>query len=114
MEILIKRVNNVAIVYFSGKLDTLFSTDADRNIISAIFEKPDIHLLLNFEQVESISSLGVRLMVSLMNGAVSEGREFKICSINGTIKSVLDIVDLIDESKVYNSEEEALDSFPGA
>lgn len=63
MDLKTKKVDNIVVVYLSGRLDVHLSADIEKGINDIIKNDPEANLLLNLEDVEYMSSSGLRIFV---------------------------------------------------
>ena len=111
MNLNIKRVDNVVVVYLPGRLDVQLSAEIEKEINKIIQNEPDMHLLMNLQNVEYMSSSGLRIFVSTMRILKEQKRMLKLCNMNNAVKKIFEVVELMDMFDIYDSEEEALKSF---
>ncbi len=111
MDLNIKNVDNVAVIYLVGRLDVHLSADIEKEINNIIQSQPDSHLLLNLKDVEYMSSSGLRIFVSTMRILKESKRKLKLCNMNNAVKKIFEVVELMDMFDIYESEDEALKSF---
>jgi anti-anti-sigma factor len=106
-----KKINNVIVIYLSGRLDVHLSAEIEKEINSTIQNEPDSHLLLNLKDVEYMSSSGLRIFVSTMRILKESNRKLKLSNMNNAVKKIFEVVELMDMFDIFDSEEEALKSF---
>jgi anti-anti-sigma factor len=111
MELKTAKSNNVIIIYLNGRLDVHLSADVEKGINKIIKEEPQSHLLLNLEDVEYMSSSGLRIFVSTMRILKDNKRMLKLCNINSAVKKIFEVVELMEMFDIYNNEEDALAAF---
>jgi anti-anti-sigma factor len=111
MNLNIKRVDNVVVVYLAGRLDVHLSAEIEKEINKIIQNEPDMHLLMNLQNVEYMSSSGLRIFVSTMRILKEQKRMLKLCNMNNAVKKIFEVVELMDMFDIYDSEDEALKSF---
>ncbi len=113
MELKTKKINNIVIINLSGRLDVHLSSDIEKGINEIIKSDPESHLLLNLEEVEYMSSSGLRIFVSTMRLLKDNDRKLKLCNINSAVKKIFEVVELMDMFDIYESEEDAVKSYAG-
>ncbi len=106
-----KILNNVVIFYIIGRLDVHTSSFLETEIQSIIKEYPNHNLILNFNDVEYMSSTSIRILIHIHNELEKNGLILKICSMNSIVKEVLKITGLISSFEIFDNEEDALQSF---
>ncbi len=111
MNLNIKRVDNVVVVYLAGRLDVHLSAEIEKEINKIIQNESDMHLLMNLQNVEYMSSSGLRIFVSTMRILKEQKRMLKLCNMNNAVKKIFEVVELMDMFDIYDSEDEALKSF---
>jgi len=105
------KVGNVIVIYLNGRLDVHLSADIEKGINQIIKEEPECHLLLNLEEVEYMSSSGLRIFVSTMRILKDNKKKLKLCNINTAVKKIFEVVELMEMFDIYDSEEAALQAF---
>jgi anti-sigma B factor antagonist len=110
MNIEIRESQGVQIISFEGNLDTNTSPEAETKINELLAEGKQ-KLLVNFEQLNFISSAGLRVLLATVKKLNASGGALRICSLNATVQEVFDISGFITILTVKSSEEEALSSF---
>ncbi len=101
---------DVVIIYLKGRLDVHYSSEVE-NELNKFIEKGKKKLLLSLENVEYLSSSGLRVFIAISRRLKEMGGELKLMKLNETAKKIFKIVELIDMFDIYDSEEEALKSF---
>lgn len=88
MEILINHGDNLEII-LKGRLDTVTSAE-----LQAALDKEQINeklVVLDFKELEYISSAGLRVLLSLKKKLSSEGRELEVHNLNDVVKEVFKV-----------------------
>ncbi|MBN2078674.1 MAG: STAS domain-containing protein [Spirochaetes bacterium] len=111
MNLNVKRVNNVVVVYLTGRLDVHLSAEIEKEINKIIQNEQDTHILMNLNDVEYMSSSGLRIFVSTMRLLKEQKRLLKLCNMNSAVKKIFEVVELMDMFDIFDTEEEALKSF---
>ncbi|MBN1500225.1 MAG: STAS domain-containing protein [Spirochaetes bacterium] len=111
MELKTKKLDNIVVINLSGRLDVHLSSDIEKGINEIIKSDPESHLLLNLEEVEYMSSSGLRIFVSTMRLLKDNDRKLKLCCINNAVKKIFEVVELMDMFDIYENENDALKSF---
>ena len=110
MKIEIRESQGIQVVAFEGNLDTNTSPEAESKI-NELIDDGKQKLLVNFEQLNFISSAGLRVLLATVKKLNASGGELRICSLNATVQEVFDISGFITILSVKSTEEEALSSF---
>ena len=110
MNIEIRESQDIRIVAFMGNLDTGTSPEAESRI-NELLDDGTQKLLVNFEQLNFISSTGLRVLLATAKKLKASGGDLRICALNATVQEVFDISGFITILNVKGTEEEALSSF---
>ena len=76
-----------------GRIDTATSNEAEEILIPAIDGIDD--LVLDFEDIQYISSAGLRVLLLVYTKMSAQG-EMKLINVNDMVKEVLDITGFLD------------------
>ena len=110
MEISEKTEGTVNVVYLSGRLDAYAANDVEQKLDSLTAAK-QVRLLLNLEELEYISSSGLRVLLSTLKKATKQQGEVRLACLHTSVKDVLDIAGFTQFFKIYDKEEDAINSF---
>ena len=110
MEISIKEVGSVTVLGFSGNLDTSTAPEAEDKI-NGLMEGGASKILINFENLNYISSAGLRVLLATAKKMMTTGGELKICSLNKTVQEVFDISGFSTILSLVANEADALEVF---
>lgn len=102
--------NGVSVVYFMGKLDTRTSLEAEKYVNEIVDDGAD-NILMNFEDLDFISSTGLRIILATGKKLTSAGGKLTLCSPNITVNDVLKMSGFNRMFGVFESEEEALETY---
>jgi len=110
MEIPFYDSGDVKIVRFSGMIDTVTASDAEAALMQLLSDGHN-KLLLNFEQLSYINSIGLRVVLMVAKQLKHSAGELRICSLNEPVQEVFDITGFSSILNVEVSEEMALRAF---
>lgn len=110
MKIETRESQGIHIIAFEGNLDTNTSPEAE-SVINELIDAGKQKVLVNFEQLNFISSAGLRVLLATVKKLNASNGELRICSLNATVQEVFDISGFVTILNVKNTEEEALSSF---
>ena len=102
--------DGVAVVYFFGKLDTRTSPDAEK-YVNRLIDDGSTNMLMNFEELDFISSTGLRVILATGKTLTASEGKLTLCSPNITVNDVLKMSGFNRMFGVYETEEEALASY---
>ena len=110
MNIEIRESGGVKVLVFEGNLDTNTSPEAEAKI-NELIDGGDNKLLVNFEQLNFISSAGLRVLLATAKKLGPVGGTLRICALNPTVQEVFDISGFGTILTVKETEDAALSSF---
>jgi anti-anti-sigma factor len=90
MDIESERVGDVAVVTAHGRLDGIYSS-AFANRVGELITGPNPKILIDFSDVDFVTSAGLRSVLLLMRKAKASGGAFALCGVNEQVREVLDI-----------------------
>ena len=110
MDIEARDVNDVKVVDIIGKLNTGTSPEAEQFINDCIEEGAN-KILLNFEELDYISSTGLRVVLATGKKLATTNGKLLLCSLNPTVGEVFKISGFSSMFGVFDNEDEALSNF---
>ena len=90
MEIQKERVGDTYVVTATGRLDGVYST-AFANQVGELLTGTNPKILIDFTDIDYVSSAGLRALLLLVKKAKSSGSVFALCGVNEQVREVLDI-----------------------
>ena len=90
MEIQKERVGDAHVVTVSGRLDGIYST-AFANQVGELITGTNPKILIDFTDIDYVSSAGLRALLLLIKKASAAGSVFALCGVNDQVREVLDI-----------------------
>jgi len=110
MEITVKEVDGVSVMSFEGNLDTNTAPQAHEQI-DQLIDGGSHKILINFDDLNYISSAGLRVLLATAKKLKPTSGDLKICGLNQTVQEVFDISGFSSILSVVATEEDALASF---
>ena len=101
---------DVTVVYFFGKLDTGTSPEAEK-YVNQLLDEGTNNIVMNLEELDFISSTGLRVILATGKKLMASGGKETICSPNITVNDVLKMSGFNRMFGVFDTEEEALASY---
>jgi anti-anti-sigma factor len=90
MEIQEEQVEGTYVVTVKGRLDGVASsTFGDR--VGALITSPNPKLLVDFAEVDFVTSAGLRAVLLIVKRVKASGGSFALCSVQDSVREVLDI-----------------------
>jgi anti-sigma B factor antagonist len=110
MEVTVKEVNEVSVLSFEGNLDTNTAPQAQEQI-DQLIDSGSSRILINFNELNYISSAGLRVLLATAKKLKATSGDLKICGLNQTVQEVFDISGFSSILSVVATEEDALAGF---
>ena len=107
MEITTRDQDSVMVVDFSGNLDTNTAADAEAHFRNLI-EQGATKILANFQNLEYISSAGLRVLLATAKKMKTSGGEFRLCNLNEMATEVFEMSGFSTILSVFKTESDAL------
>lgn len=85
---------NELIVKLEGRLDTTTSPELDKELKECF--KDTQNLILDFENLEYISSAGLRILLSAHKKMIKKDGKFTVMNINETINEIFEVTGFSD------------------
>jgi anti-sigma B factor antagonist len=110
MKINTREENDVKIVLFEGDLDTISSPKAEAHL-NDLRASGTQKILLNFEQLEFISSAGLRVLLITAQELKISGGGLRVCNLNQEVKEIFDISGFSTLLMVFEDETKGITGF---
>jgi len=107
MEIDCVTSGNTEVVRIKGRLDATNAPDLEKAMDPVIERAPDV-LLINFKDLDYISSAGLRVLLLGAKKMKNAGGALALCSLQETVKEVFDISGFTAMFPIYDTEKEAV------
>jgi anti-anti-sigma factor len=107
MEIHTRKDKNVIIVSVKGRVDAVTAPEFEKNL-SDLISKGEITFLLNFGDLEYISSAGLRSILSTAKKLKEQKGKIVLTGLRGSVGEVFKISGFDSIFKIFDSEENAL------
>jgi anti-sigma B factor antagonist len=101
--------NGFAIVALGGRIDATVAEDFKQKLLALIGERP-VQLLLDFADVEFISSLGLRVLVVVAKRVAAVRGKLLFCGLQGPVREVFDLAGFTTVAPVFPDRAAALAS----
>jgi anti-sigma B factor antagonist len=109
MQIAQTKTNDVVILVVSGRIDATVADAFKEQVLAAIGDKP-VRLLLDFGQVEFISSIGLRVLVLASKKLAATRGKLLFCGLEGAVREVFELAGFTAVAAVFPDREAALSS----
>jgi anti-anti-sigma factor len=106
MQISTRTSNDIHIVAITGSLDSSTSPDGQKSLDAVLTSAKKV--VLDFSQLDYISSAGLRVLLGAAKKLRSSGGKLGMFGLNQSVKEVFDISGFSSILPISQSEEEAL------
>ena len=110
MDFTVDDLGDVRTVRIAGNLDTQTSQGAQEQLMQLI-DNGATKILIDFEELNYISSSGLRVLLVAAQQLADTSGQLRICSPNTMVREVFDTAGFSEIFSVYSSQAEALDGF---
>lgn len=90
MDHTVERINDTIIIRPSGRLDSITSTDFEKKLAEYL-KSPCYNLLLDFDELDYISSAGLRVVLNAAKVFREVQWQFAACNMQDHIREVFEI-----------------------
>ena len=91
MEILTENKDDFFVIKIVGRLDASTSNDLEEKVLEAIEDNGVTNMLINFDELEYISSSGLRVLLVAAKKLKVKSGIIKICGMKSHIREVFEI-----------------------
>jgi len=104
-----EKINDFCVLKIEGRIDTtnFNSFEAEINLL---FNSGEKNIIFNCSGLNYISSSGLRVFLITQKKSISLNGKLHLCCLQPAIKEIFDISGFSTIFKIFDSEEEALDS----
>ncbi len=110
MDILERRAGEVGIISLSGRLDAYSASDVETKM-NSMTDVAQVRLVVSLEQLEYISSSGLRVLLAGLKKARAQQGDIKLACLRPYIKEVFDIAGFTRLFSIFDTDESAIASF---
>lgn len=110
MEIKIRNYSSIYIVDLTGEID-LYNYFKLKEVILKMIDKGIKNYIINFENVTYLDSSGIGAIIFINTKLKSLGHNLFLVNINGSVKRVIELTNLIGFLPIKETIQEAIDLF---
>lgn len=110
MEIFEEKSGDVITFALKGRLDAASSKSTEERILKKI-EEGERRLVIDMAEIGYISSVGLRVLMVVAKRLKGLGGKVAICALQPTVKQVFEIAGFLTLFPVFDTREQALQSF---
>jgi anti-anti-sigma factor len=107
MEVRKERVGDVDVVTATGRLDGIYSS-AFANQVGELITGTDPKILIDFTDIDYVSSAGLRALLVLLKKTKATGGAFALCGVNEQVQDVLDVSGFTELFSIHPGRAEGL------
>jgi anti-anti-sigma factor len=107
MEIHDERIGDVHVVTAEGRLDGIYSS-AFANHVGELIVGTNPKILIDFADIDFVTSAGLRAVLLLMKKAKAAGGAFALSGVNDQVREVLDVSGLADMFSIHPGRAEGI------
>ncbi len=108
MNIYKEKIGNVSILKIKGRIDTVHSSVLEDEVNRQI-ESGEKNLIFNCEEMNYISSSGLRVFLVAQKKAIALNGKLYLCHMQPAIQEIFRISGFSNLFKIFNTQEEALE-----
>lgn len=109
-DMLDRKEGEITIIEVKGELDALVAPKLKEKISKEI-ENGETKFIIDFKELLHINSLAMGILRGKLKSARALGGDIKLSNLNSHIKSIFEMIGLDEIFEIFESEEEALNSF---
>ena len=106
-------MGNVNIISVSGRLDAYAANEVERKLDSMI-TAGHVCLVLDLSRLDYISSSGLRVLLGAIKRVKKEQGDIRLACLQPSVKEVFDMAGFTQLFRMFDKEEEAVNSFTKA
>jgi anti-anti-sigma factor len=110
MNLEVRQEGGVAVIQLIGRLDTNTSPEAQKGLNEQV-DGGATKLLLDFSQLDYISSAGLRILLATAKRLRGSQGEMRLACLHETVQEIFDVSGFNALLNVFGSVEEALNGF---
>lgn len=110
MDISQKTVGDIVVLVIVGEID-LYNAPEIKDIINKLIEERKYNVVIDLEKVSYIDSSGIGALISSLSNLKKYQGGLKIINVYASVKKVFELTKLTSFFEIYDSENEALESF---
>lgn len=111
MKATIREYSDIHVIEIQGKI-TIGDGDVKlRETINQVLESGAKKICLNLKGLKYVDSSGIGELVSCYTTITNRGAQLRLCNLHSKIYSLLQLTALVSVFQIYDSEEDAIQSF---
>ena len=95
--------SKLSIVRPTGQVNASNAVELDRQLKSAILSDRYSTVLVDMQQVETLDSAGLRVLVSALRLAQQRNQRFSICGVGDSVRMIFELTQLDQAMEIFES-----------
>ena len=109
MEIIRKQEKDISTISIIGRLDAVTAVEAEQELNQAI-KDGTTKLLLNLEELEYVSSAGLRILLLITKNLQQKGGKVVLANLSANVKEIFDISGFTSIFTITDSVEDGIEA----
>jgi anti-sigma B factor antagonist len=110
MEIIENKVGQVNVLCPCGRLDAHAANEVEKKL-NELTDTAQVWLVVSLEKLEYISSSGLRVLLAALKKTRKQQGDIRLTSLRPFVKEVFDIAGFTPLFKIFDKEEDAINSY---
>jgi anti-anti-sigma factor len=107
MDVKEEQVGGVTVLQVKGRLDSTTSPMLGERL-TAVLEAAKARVLVDFSQLEYISSAGFRILLQAAKRADQNGAKLVLCGVSGKVRQLFDLGGFLDLFSISSTREDGI------
>jgi anti-sigma B factor antagonist len=112
MNVVERRLGNVTVLDLKGRLVFDEGDGVVRDRINHLVDEGRVNIVINLQEVTYVDSCGIGVLVAKYVSLRRKGGDLRFVNLTPRSRRLLEITKLMGIFRIYDSEEEAVASFP--
>jgi len=109
MNIKKEKIGNFSVLKIKGRIDTIHSTELE-NEVNRVFDSGEKNLIFNCNEMNYISSSGLRVFLVAQKKVISINGKLYLCSMQPAIQDIFRISGFSNLFRILDTQKEALEN----
>ena len=110
VEINVTEMNRVDLFEVTGRVDSSTASQLG-GALNGQIEKGTVNIVVDLQEVDYMSSAGLRELVAALKQVKKDGGDLRLCSPSERVREVLDLAGLSSIFEIYDDQVQAVGSF---
>ncbi|MEQ8962561.1 MAG: STAS domain-containing protein [Coleofasciculus sp. C2-GNP5-27] len=97
--------SKLSIVRPTGQVNASNAVELDRQLKSAILSDRSATVLVDMQQVETLDSAGLGVLVSALRLAQQRNQRFSLCGIGNSVRMIFELTQLDQAMEIFESDD---------